>query len=107
MTYPSPHRFWVRAAPFPDAARAVIIEHVVESVPLSCPAGHVLSAGQVLAGWWACGCPGARHGGHRTWTCRRCMEAGVSRDECVILDGRHESSADVAQRGPDLQRPAR
>ena len=100
----------VRAAPFPDAARTRSIEHVSERAPLSCPRGHLLSAERVLIGWWACGCPGARHGGHRTWTCRRCLEVGVPREEHVVLDGRHDPSAPDAgesQRGPDLQHPNR
>lgn len=98
----------MRAPPFPDGARTRSIEHVVETAPLSCLSGHLLSAGRVLAGWWACGCPGARNGGHRTWACQACMESGVPREEGVVLDGRHDPSAPGAsnlQRGPDLQQP--
>lgn len=44
--------------------------------PLTCPVGHTLTAGRVLVGWHPCTCPGAADGGHHTWTCISCLDAG-------------------------------
>lgn len=57
--------------------------------PLSCPEGHLLGAGRVLVGWYPCQCPGARNGGHRTWTCRACLDDGKG-DDATIFDSRHD-----------------
>lgn len=78
------------------------IERVCETLPLSCPNGHILGAGQVLVGWRACGCAGARHGGHRTWTCRRCLEAGVGNETSTIYATRHHEPDPELRFGIDL-----
>ena len=85
----------------PNASASV--ERVCDS-PLSCPRGHLLTAGHVLAGWHPCGCPTATGGGHRTWTCVRCMDAGVPADEGTIYATRHDRSSPESgpQLGPDL-----
>ena len=73
-------------------------------MPLTCPNGHTLVEGEVLVGWRACGCPGARHGGHRTWTCRRCLELGVPDERITIYATTHDPHHGHArgQRGPEL-----
>lgn len=52
-----------------------------------CPVGHELGARRVLLGWRACGCAGARHGGHRTWTCVSCLDSGVANKQATVVVG--------------------
>jgi hypothetical protein len=68
-----------------------------------CAAGHVLHAGRYVVGWLPCGCPAARGGGHRTWTCLACVEQGRG-PESTLYDGRHEGGfapAPPVYRKPD------
>lgn len=67
-----------------------------------CAAGHVLHGGRVLAGWQPCGCPGATNGGHRTYTCLACVEAGRGA-EATLYQGRHIPAGDQQQYGPRLR----
>lgn len=90
----------------PGGARTCDDNSVLETLfdfrrPGMCAAGHVLHGGAVLAGWRPCACSGARHGGHHTWTCLQCVEAGAG-DEAILLDGRHDPSGDTPQTGPQL-----
>lgn len=72
--------------------------------PLSCPRGHLLTGGHVLVGWHTCSCPGAINGGHRTWTCRSCLDDDVSAAQNTIYATRHEPTDPSAgpQPGPEL-----
>lgn len=94
------------ARTLPGGARTCEDNTMLENVfdarrPGMCASGHVLHGGAVLLGWLPCACPGARHGGHHTWTCRRCLEAGVG-DDATLIDGRHDPAHDARQRGPEL-----
>uniref|UniRef100_UPI003F498D67 hypothetical protein n=1 Tax=Actinokineospora sp. CA-119265 TaxID=3239890 RepID=UPI003F498D67 len=62
------------------------------STPDRCFDGHPLGPNRVLVGWSPCSCPGSEYGGHRTWTCRACLDA-ADRDtahRAVIYRGHHD-----------------
>lgn len=70
------------------------MEQVFDSAPGVCAVGHPLTPGKVLVGWHPCTCPAAFNGGHRTWTCVACMEAGADA-EATLYDTRHTPEADA------------
>lgn len=51
---------------------------MTRSTRLVCPFDHPLGPEQAVVGWHPCQCPAAlaNHGGHLTWRCRACADAG-------------------------------
>lgn len=46
---------------------------VTEPLPGPCPrCGTTADDGRLIVGWLPCDCPGARHGGHRSYECTVC-----------------------------------
>jgi hypothetical protein len=71
----------------PYCRQAVLITHrdqrgklrgFIGPAPSRCGRGHPLIGGQMTVGWIPCKCPAAwpGPGGHRTWSCTRCVESG-------------------------------
>lgn len=46
---------------------------VTEPMPGDCArCGNRSGDGRIIVGWLPCACPGARHGGHRSYQCQQC-----------------------------------
>ncbi len=68
----------------------------VQPPPISCPAGHPLTAGSYVVGWQACRTQGC--GGHIAYTCQECGKAVYvpeRREGCggFAFDGRGDAGA--------------